>query len=84
MKTLTKEQQDIQDELRQIELERAEVMGERRGLLHGLGWSGLTDDEVSWLCNHLKIHGKLFFKPTVEQIRTMIAKGEILKETIKD
>lgn len=68
------------EELHQLAIKRAELEGERRGLLHGLGWTGLTDEEVTWVCNRIKTRGKFLFQPTVAQIRQMIADEKVSKE----
>jgi len=64
-------------ELHQLELNaveaRGEARGERRAVLYSLGWADLTDEEVTWVCERMKTKGKFILKPTVDQIRQMIA-----------
>lgn len=77
-----KERDQVAEELNKLDMESAELAGERRGLLHGLGWSGLTDEEVTWVCNRIKTKGKFLFTPTVNQIRQMIADEKTGKESL--
>jgi hypothetical protein len=78
-----KERDQVAEELHKLDMQSAELAGERRGLLHGLGWTGLTDEEVTWVCNRIKIKGKFLFQPTVDQIRQMIADDKEPKQTLE-
>jgi hypothetical protein len=63
-----------QRELQEIELQKAELRGERRALLNNLHWDGMTDEEVTWLYNRQNGgQTKFLFIPTLAQIRQMIA-----------
>ena len=78
-----KERDQVAEELNRLDMESAELAGERKGLLYGLGWSGLTDEEVTWVCNRIKTRGKFLFQPTVDQIRQLMADEKVSKESLE-
>ena len=79
---MSKETDDIFNELQEIEVINAQLREERKILLENLGWYGMTDEEVTWICKHKEVERN--YKLTLDHIRQLIANEKEIKNLTKN
>ena len=67
---MSKETDKFFNKLQKAKAENAEFREERKILLENLGWNGMTDSEVTWICNHKEV--KRTYELTLSGIRKLI------------
>jgi hypothetical protein len=60
----------VLNEFEKAKVENAELREERKILLENLGWTGMTDEEVTWIINHKEIERT--YQLTLGDIRKLI------------